>query len=162
MRTAVVRALIRLRKTPAWTHDTRSAALPDLPARPDDDVEKQPRLWPIILTLPLRQRADSTSPTCASTGGGANPSAQNKTIISGPVSATGTFSSGKNGQVTASLTLMPPDSGGFTCPSGQSLEIAQVTYTNVIVTDTTNGITEPVEGSPFDTGCLLPEVRGAS
>jgi hypothetical protein len=35
--------------------------------------------------------------------GGANPSAQNKTTISGPVSATGTFSSGKNGQVTASL-----------------------------------------------------------
>jgi len=105
--------------------------------------------------------ADSTATYVCVNRGGANPSAQNKTTVSGPVSATGTFSSGKNGQVTASLTLMPPDSGGFTCPSGQSLEIAQVTYTNVTVTDTTNGITEPVEGSPFDTGCLLPNVRGA-
>jgi hypothetical protein len=91
--------------------------------------------------------------------GGASPSAQNKTTISGPVSATGTFSSGKNGQVTASLTLNPPGPGSFSFPSGQSLQIAQVTYTNVSVTDMTNGITEPMPGT-FDTGCLLPNVRG--
>ena len=75
------------------------------------------------------------------------------------MSATGTFSSGKNGQVAASLTLNPPG-GSFSCLSGQSLEIAQVTYTNVTVTDTTNGITESIPGT-FDTGCLLPNVRGA-
>jgi hypothetical protein len=104
--------------------------------------------------------ADSTVTYVCVNRGGANPSASNKTTISGPVSATGTVSSGKNGQVTSSLTLNPPGSGGFTCPSGQRLDIAQVSYTNVAVTDTTNGITEPVSGT-FSTGCLLPNVRGA-
>ena len=104
--------------------------------------------------------ADATATYVCVNRGGANPSAQNKTTVSGPVSATGTFSSGKNGQVTASLTLNPPGPGGFSCPPGQSLEIAQVSYTNVAITDTTNGITESIEGT-FTTGCLLPEVRGA-
>jgi hypothetical protein len=104
--------------------------------------------------------ADSTVTYVCVNRGGANPSASNKTTLSGPVSATGTFSSGKNGQVTASLTVSPPGPGGFTCPKGQSLETAQVSYTNVAVTDTTNGVSEPVAGT-FDTGCLLPEVRGA-
>jgi len=104
--------------------------------------------------------ADATATYVCVNRGGANPSASNKTTVSGPVSATGTFSSGKNGQVTASLTLNPPSAGSFSCPAGQSLEIAQVTYTNVAITDTTNGITEPIPGT-FSTGCLLPDVRGA-
>jgi hypothetical protein len=104
--------------------------------------------------------ADATvTYVCVNRGGG-NPSASNKTTISGPVSATDQFSSGKNGQVTASLTLTPPGPGGFSCPPGQSREIAQVVYTNVQITDVTNGITEPIPGT-FDTGCLLPNVRGA-
>jgi hypothetical protein len=70
------------------------------------------------------------------------------------------FSSGRNGQVTESPTLYPPSAGGFSCPPDQSLEIAQVVYTNVAITDTKNGVTEPIPGT-FDTGCLLPEVRGA-
>ena len=104
--------------------------------------------------------ADATATYVCVNNGGGNPSAQNKTTVSGPVSATGTFSSGKNGQVTASLTLTPPGPGGFTCPPGQSLQLAQASYTNVSITDTTNGITEPVDGT-FTTGCLLPNVRGA-
>jgi|SRR5215472_15382397 len=49
--------------------------------------------------------------------GGANPSASNKTTVNGPVSATGTFNSGKNGNITASLTVQPPPSN-ITCPKG--------------------------------------------
>jgi hypothetical protein len=104
--------------------------------------------------------ADATATYVCVNRGGGNPSASNKTTVSGPVSATGTFNSGKNGQVTASLTLNPPGPGGFTCPNGQSREIAQVTYTNVSITDTTNGVTESIPGT-FSTGCLLPNVRGA-
>jgi len=93
--------------------------------------------------------------------GGANPSASNKTTVQGPVSATGSFSSGKNGNVTASLTLTPPPPPAtFSCPKGQHQETAEVTYTDVSITDTTHGITEPIPGT-FDTGCLLPNVRGA-
>jgi hypothetical protein len=104
--------------------------------------------------------ADATVTYVCVNNGGANPSASNKTTISGPVSASGTFSSGKNGQVTASLTLSPPGPGSFSCPKGQTLAIAQVTYTNVAITDTTNGVSEPIPGT-FATGCLLPNVRGA-
>ena len=96
---------------------------------------------------------------CVNNGGG-NSAAQNKTTVSGPVSATGTFNSDENGQVTASLTLSPPSSGGFSCPPGQSLQLAQASYTNVSVTDTTSGVTAPIEGT-FTTGCLLPNVRSA-
>jgi hypothetical protein len=90
--------------------------------------------------------------------GGANPSAQNKTTVNGPVSATGTFNSGKNGNVTASLTVQPPPSD-ITCPKGQTLKLASVSYTGVTLTDTTNGIT--VSLGDFSSGCLLPDVRGA-
>jgi hypothetical protein len=103
--------------------------------------------------------ADATATYVCVNKGGANPSAQNKTTVAGPVSATGTFSSGKNGNVTASLTLNPPPSD-ISCPPGQSLQTAQVSYTNVAITDTTNGVTESIPGT-FDTGCLLPNVRGA-
>lgn len=104
--------------------------------------------------------ADATATYVCVNNGGANPSARNKTTVSGPVAATGEFSSGKNGQITESLTLMPPGPGGFSCPPGQSLELAEVSYTNVSITDLTNGITESIGGT-FSTGCLLPDVRGA-
>ena len=103
--------------------------------------------------------ADATATWVCVNNGGGNPSAQNKTTVSGPVSETGQFSSGKNGQVTASLTIDPPPSD-ISCPPGQNLRLAQATYTNVTITDTTNGVSELIPGT-FDSGCLLPNVRGA-
>jgi len=77
----------------------------------------------------------------------------------GPVSATSSFSSGKNGNVTASLTLNLPAPGSFSCPNGQTLAIAEVVYTNVSITDLTNGITEPIPGT-FDTGACSRTFEG--
>jgi len=102
--------------------------------------------------------ADATATYVCVNRGGANPSAQNKTTVAGPVIATGTFSSGKNGQVTASLTVDPPPSD-ISCPPGQRLELASVSYTNVVLTDTTNAVS--ISLPDFDSGCLLPNVRGA-
>jgi hypothetical protein len=102
--------------------------------------------------------ADATATYVCVNRGGANPSAQNKTTVAGPVSASGTFNSGKNGQVTASLTVDPPPSD-ISCPPGQSLELASVSYTNVVLTDTTNNVS--IELDDFASGCLLPNVRGA-
>jgi hypothetical protein len=102
--------------------------------------------------------ADATATYVCVNRGGANPSAQNKTTVAGPVTATGTFNSGKNGQVTASLTVSPPPSD-ISCPPGQSLELAQVAYSNVILTDTTNNVS--ISLGDFASGCLLPDVRGA-
>jgi len=103
--------------------------------------------------------AEATAVYVCVNRGGANPSAANKETVSGPVSASGTFSSGKNGQITASLTATPPGPGSFSCPPGQSLEIASVSYTTVVLTDTTTGIIESLGN--VTTGCLLPDVRGA-
>jgi hypothetical protein len=103
--------------------------------------------------------ADATATYVCVNKGGSNPSAQNKTTVAGPVSATGTFSSGKNGNVVGSLTANPPASD-ISCPKGQSLALADVSYTNVKVTDTTNNVSATIEGT-FSSGCLLPDVRGA-
>jgi hypothetical protein len=104
--------------------------------------------------------ADATATYVCVNRGGANPSASNKTTVSGPVIATGSFNSGKNGTISQTLTLSPPSAGSFSCPSGQTLAIAQVTYTNVAIADTTNDVTQSIPGT-FSTGCLLPDVRGA-
>jgi hypothetical protein len=105
--------------------------------------------------------ADATATYVCVNNGGANPSASNKTQVSGPVSATGTFSSGKNGTISQTLTLSPPPPPAtFSCPKGQHQATAEVVYSNVSITDTTNGVTQSIPGT-FDTGCLLPDVRGA-
>lgn len=102
--------------------------------------------------------ADATATWVCVNHGGANPSAANKTTVNGPVSASGTFSSGKNGQVTDSLTVEPPPSG-IRCPPGQQLMLASASYTDVTLNDTTNMVTISV--GEFDSGCLLPNIRGA-
>ena len=104
--------------------------------------------------------ADGTATYVCVNGGNKNPNASNKETVSGPVSATGTFSSGKNGSISQTLTLSPPSAGSFSCPSGQKLELASASYTDVAITDTTNSVTASIPGT-FSTGCLLPNVKGA-
>jgi hypothetical protein len=83
--------------------------------------------------------ADGTATFVCVNNGGQCPNAANKITVSGPVSATGTFSSGQNGQITQCLTIEPPGPGGFQCPSGQDLTLAEVSFTNITITDVTNG-----------------------
>ena len=112
--------------------------------------------------IDYRASADAAATYVCVNNGGGHPSATNKTTVSGPVSATGSFASGKNGNVTASLTLSPPPPPApaeFSCPPGQALQLALVSYTNVAITDLTNNITEPIPGAV--SRCLLPNVRKA-
>jgi hypothetical protein len=102
--------------------------------------------------------AQGTATYVCVNGGGSNPSAQNKTTVNGPVSASGTFSSGKNGNVSAALTVKPPASD-IGCPKGQKLELASAGYTQVTLTDTTDNVSASL--GDFSSGCLLPNVRGA-
>ena len=115
-------------------------------------------LAPGILVLTVAGGGQGTAIYVCVNRGGANPSASNKTAVAGPVTASGTFNSGKNGQVTASLTVQPPfqDIG---CPNGQTQQLASVSYTDVTLTDTTNN--ESIAVGDFSSGCLLPNVRGA-
>src|SRR5215218_7348784 len=104
--------------------------------------------------------ADATATYVCVNRGGANPSASNETTLSGPVTATGTFASDKNGNVTASLTASPPGPGSFSCPPGQGTpQLAQVSYTNIVLTDLTNNVSTMVADTSSE--CLLPKVRGA-
>jgi len=74
-------------------------------------------------------------------GGGNHPQAANKATFAGPVSASGSFPATKNGRVTGTLTAGPPGSGSFSCPGGQTLVLASVSYTSITLTDNTNGVT---------------------
>jgi hypothetical protein len=78
-------------------------------------------------------------------GGGNHPKAANKETVSGDLAAS--FSRDpKNGRVTGATSpvLGPLSQGSFTCPSGQQLVLASVSYTNTTLTDTTNGVSTPV------------------
>lgn len=75
---------------------------------------------------------------CVNNGGGC-PQTANKQTVSGTVIATASFSSGKNGQVTAKICVLPPQ-GTLSCPDTQHPELLQVTYSNVTLTDNTNNI----------------------
>lgn len=84
--------------------------------------------------------ADATATFVCVNNGGQCPNAANKSTVSGPVSATGTFNSGQNGQITQCLTINPPGPGAFSCPSGQTLTLSEVSYSNIEISDDTNNI----------------------
>ncbi len=83
--------------------------------------------------------ADSTATYACINGGGNHPKATNKETVNGPVMGQGTFFTDKNGRVVNQLSAGPISAGDFSCPSGQRLVLASVSYTNIVLTDTTNG-----------------------
>ncbi len=94
-------------------------------------------------------RAVATAVYGCVNNGAHHPQASNKETFSGPVSATGTFESGKNGSITASLTMNPPTftPGTFSCPNGQHIALVSVSYMNVQLLDTTTPVTAPISGT---------------
>jgi hypothetical protein len=99
--------------------------------------------------------ADATATYACRNGGGNFPADPKKQTVSGPVSATGDFSSGKNGSVSASLTLSPPAST-LNCPGGQREVLGTVSYSNVVITDTTNDVSKPISGPFSKTFVVIP------
>lgn len=75
---------------------------------------------------------------CVNRGGNC-PAAANKQDVTGPVLADGEFQSGRNGQITASLTILPPEST-LVCPGNQVLELVSVSYTGIALADVTNNV----------------------
>ncbi len=99
------------------------------------------------VTVHYTADANATADYGCINGGGNHPKASNKFTVDGPVTGSGTFSSGQNGEITASLTLNPPSAGSFTCPSGQTLVLADVSYTDIVLMDTTNSVTVDIAGT---------------
>ena len=75
---------------------------------------------------------------CRNAGGNC-PNAANKKTVTGPVNATETFTSDRNGQVEACITLEPPSAGGFTCPGNQQVVLSSVSFSNLKVTAGAHG-----------------------
>ena len=71
--------------------------------------------------------------------GGKCPAAANKQDVLQNVSASGSFASGKNGSINGSLTFEPPE-GTLNCPGGQVLKMVSAAYTNIALSDLTNGV----------------------
>src|SRR5262249_48310885 len=72
--------------------------------------------------------------------GGNLPQSPQFTTVAGPVTGTGTFTSGKNGSITGSITVEPPaapQSFIDAAPNGLHVAVFSVAYTNVALTDTT-------------------------
>jgi hypothetical protein len=88
--------------------------------------------------------ADAAAVYACRNNGGNFPSDPKKTDETGTVTASGNFTSGQNGQVTGSLTLMPP-STDLDCPGGQREVLVSVSYTNVRVS--VGGDTESIPGT---------------
>jgi hypothetical protein len=83
--------------------------------------------------------ADATALYACINRGGNHPEAANKESFEGQVSE-GASIEPKNGRVQATLVTGPLSSGDFTCPGGQRLVLASVSYTNIVLTDTTNDV----------------------
>jgi hypothetical protein len=78
--------------------------------------------------------------------GGNFPTDPKKQSATGPVSKSGTFPSGKNGNVIGSLVLNPPAST-LSCPGGQHAVLASITYTNVRLCDVDHNVCVSIPGT---------------
>jgi len=83
--------------------------------------------------------ADAEAVYACINGGAKHPKAANKEAANGDVSGGGTFEP-KHGRATGSVSAGPISAGSFECPSGQQLVLASVSYTNIVLTDTQNGV----------------------
>jgi hypothetical protein len=73
--------------------------------------------------------------------GGNHPQASNKEFLADNFVVSGTFSSGKNGTISQTLSFTPPDPDTvLNCPGNQVAVLADITYTNLSLTDVTNNV----------------------
>jgi hypothetical protein len=89
---------------------------------------------------------DSATAVYACINGGSNhPKAANKETVSGGLTV-GFSKDPTNGRVTGATSpaIGPQPVGSFSCPSGQTLVLASVSYTGITLTDTTNNVSTPV------------------
>ena len=107
--------------------------------------------------------ADATY-QCFNNGSNA-PQGQPYQVPDQTVTATGTFASGKNGSITASLQAGPPDPAPaeavLKCISGgnKKLCLMHVSYADTAIIDTTNNVQAPVTPSPVERSFPAPTKR---
>ena len=77
--------------------------------------------------------ATSTADYQCINNGGKNPAAGNKRTVTGDVGETITVPV-HNGRATANITVNPEGPGSFSCPSGQTLYLVGVCYSDITLT----------------------------
>jgi hypothetical protein len=87
--------------------------------------------------------SDATATYACINGGNNHPKAANKATLSDDVSGGGTFEP-KQGRATGSVSAGPLSAGSFSCPSGQRLVLASVSYTSIVLTDTQNSVSTTI------------------
>ena len=95
-------------------------------------------------TIVYTAAADVTATANCVNSGGHKPSATNKNF-SGEIASTATNQADASGKVSTELVLhaLPI---GF-CPPGQSTVVTSATFSNVTLTDTTNGVVATLPGT---------------
>ncbi len=88
--------------------------------------------------------ADVSATASCINGGGSNPSASNKNF-SGELESTATNQADSRGKISTELVISAFPSGF--CPPGQHTVVATATFTNVTLTDTTNGVVGIIPGT---------------
>jgi hypothetical protein len=100
--------------------------------------------------------ADATALYACINKGGKNPSAANKQSFEDQLAGGASFEP-KNGRVQGDITVGPLPAPGFTCPSGQTRILAHVSYSNIVLTDTTNNKSITVADT---SRCLRSDIPG--
>ena len=81
-------------------------------------------------------------------GGNKNPSDPKKTTVSSDVTASGTFTAGKNGNLVGSLSVSAPAAASvLDCPNGQKATTTQLVWSNVSIDDLTSGAHLDIPGT---------------
>jgi hypothetical protein len=99
---------------------------------------KETGLGTTVTTASIQLNADASADYQCWNNGGNHPKAGNKETVSGPLVTSGNFPV-RNGQVTGTLTAGPLGPGSFGCPNGQNLFLMAVSYSNITVTDVSEG-----------------------
>jgi len=99
------------------------------------------------VSIQVTATADASAVYACLNHGQKCPSAANKSTVTGTVSASGQFTSGKNGSVRGSLTVDPPPNTTLTCPGGQKLVLVSVDYTNVSLSSSAGGTCDTSPGT---------------
>ena len=106
---------------------------------------KEAGLGTTVATEHISCSADGSATYACINGGGNHPKASNKETVAGPLAGGGDFPV-RNGSTTGDILLGPVGPGTFSCPGGQQLVLAAVSYTNILLTGS-SGDTANVPGS---------------
>jgi hypothetical protein len=116
---------------------------------------KEAGLGNTVSTESITLSATATATYACVNGGGKHPKASNKASVTGQVSNTGSFPV-RNGSTTGTIAVGPPPAPAFSppCSPPMMVVIAQVSYTNVVLT----GLAGDTSAEPSLSACLFPGI----